>query len=516
MQHQIHVKDDKMKKILMVILDGFGLREDEKGNAIKMANMEYFNSLWNDYPHSTLEASEEAVGLPENQFGNSEVGHAAIGLGHKVKQRITVVHEEVSNEKFYENEVINDLVNHVVTNDSCLHLMGLVSDGGVHSHLDYILKLIPILKNKGVKKLAFHAITDGRDTDRNKSLTYLNELQKVFKENDLGFLASVCGRYYAMDRDNKYDRTLAYYNMIVGDVGLNILSLETAIRNCYLRNIYDEHIPPLKLPGFTKFEEHDALLWLNFRQDRARQILNAITNPEFEGFRNKIINNFKVYTLFAQDDIENVTPLFTYDEESLYPIGEYFADLGLTQARIAETEKYAHVTKFFNAEKNSKFKGQDNFLISSPKVSTYDQTPMMSAPEVTKEAIKCLEKDYDFILVNYANPDMVGHTGNLEATIKALQGLDQELQKLVQSAEDNFYKVIILADHGNADTMLDENNNIVTTHSLNPVPFIILDKHILLKGKGELINVAPTLLHYMDIAIPKSMKESKSLIIEDV
>lgn len=505
-----------MKKILMVILDGFGLREDEKGNAVKLANMEFFNKLWAEYPHSVLDASGEAVGLPEGQFGNSEVGHGAIGLGRKIKQRITVVKEEIASKKIYDNESLNEMVNHVIVNDSCLHLMGLVSDGGVHSDFDYILKLIPILKEKGVKKLAFHVITDGRDTSRTSSLKYINKLKEVFTENNLGFIASVCGRYYAMDRDNKYDRTGVYYNLVMGTSGLNIVNLETAINNCYLKNIYDEHLPPLRLPEFASFNEHDALLWLNFRQDRARQIINSFTNPEFNGFQNKIINNFKVYNLFDQEDMINTKALFEYDEESLYPIGEYFSDLGLSQARIAETEKYSHVTKFFNSEKNPKFKGSTNILVPSPKVSTYDQTPLMSAGDVTKETIKCLEKDFDFILVNYANPDMVGHTGNLDATIKALQGLDMELEKLITAADDNFYKVIILSDHGNADLMLDEEDNIVTTHSLYPVPFIILDKHLVLREKGELINVAPTILNYMDIAVPKDMKESKSLILEDV
>ncbi|MDD2504818.1 MAG: 2,3-bisphosphoglycerate-independent phosphoglycerate mutase [Bacilli bacterium] len=505
-----------MKKILMVILDGFGLKEEEKGNAIKLANMQFFNYLWDNYPHATLDASGESVGLPQGQFGNSEVGHGAIGLGRKIKQRITVVSEEIKSKNILENEALDDLVNHVNTNDSYLHLMGLLSDGGVHSDLEYILELIPVLKTKGLKKLAFHVITDGRDTSRTSAIKYINKLKLVFKENNLGVIASVIGRYYAMDRDNKYDRTYNYYNMLTTGSGLNILNLETAINNCYLRNVYDEHFPPLKLPEFVKFEEHDALLWLNFRQDRARQIINAITNPDFEGFSNKLINNFKVCTLFEQDDISNVTPLFKYDEKSLYPIGEYFSDLGFTQARIAETEKYAHVTKFFNSEKNRKFKGTDNFLIPSPKESTYDQVPLMSIKEVTNQTIKCLEKDYDFILVNYANPDMVGHTGNLKATIEALQGLDKELEKLIKASEDNFYKVMILSDHGNADTMLDEEDNIITTHSTNPVPFILLDKNIVLREKGELINVAPTLLHYMDIAIPEDMKESKSLILEDV
>lgn len=504
-----------MKKILMIILDGFGIREEEHGNAIKKANMPYFKKLWEEYPHSLLEASGNYVGLPDYQFGNSEICHGVIGLGHKIKQKMTIINEEIDKKTIYENENLIALVNHVKSNNSNLHLMGLLSNGGVHSHIDYMLKLIPILKNMGVKKIYFHVITDGRDTAINSSLIYINQLQKVFDQQGLGEIVSVCGRYYAMDRDKKYDRTKYYYNMIVNGNGLKIINLEMAIKNCYKKNIYDEFFPPLLLKNI-KLAEHDALLWLNYRHDRAIQILNAISDKEFNGFQNSIINNLKVFTLFKQEEIKNVTPLFEFNEEELYPIGEYFSDLGITQARIAETEKYSHVTKFFNSEKSPKFKGTDNFLIPSPLVRTYDLTPLMSAQDITKQTIKCLEKDYDFVLVNYANPDMVGHTGNFDATVKALEGLDKCLAELIENAEDNFYKVILLADHGNADTMLDENNKIVTTHSMAPVPFILMDKNINLKSSGDLTNVAPTLLKYLDIAIPKDMKESKSLIIEDL
>lgn len=505
-----------MKKILMIILDGFGYREEEHGNAIKHANMPFYKKLWEEYPHSILEASGEYVGLPYDRFGNSEVCHGIIGLGHKIKQKITIVNEEINKKTIYENQYLKELVEHTVTNNSNLHLMGLLSDGGVHSDIDYMIKLIPILKEMGVKKLYFHAITDGRDTLMNNSMKYIEMLQKVFKENKLGEIASVCGRYYAMDRDHKYERTKYYYNMIVNGHAAKVLNLEKAIESCYNRNIYDEFLPPILLNHDLKLNDNDTLLWLNFRHDRAIQILNAINDPEFDGFETKQINNLKTYTLFEHEDIKNVTPLFEFHEEDLYPIGEYFSDLEISQVRIAETEKYAHVTKFFNAEKSKKFKGTKNILVPSPKVSTYDLTPLMSAEEVTNQVIKSLEKDYEFILVNYANPDMVGHTGNFKATVEALEGLDKCLEEVMKSAEDNFYKVFILSDHGNADTMLDENNVPITTHSMEPVPFIITDKNIKLKPKGDLTNVAPTLLHYVDIAIPEAMKDSKSLIIEDI
>ncbi len=505
-----------MKKILMVILDGFGMREEEHGNAVKKADMPFFNKLWNEYPHALLEASGEYVGLPETQFGNSEVCHGVIGLGRKTKQKLTIIEEELNKKSMKENENLKDLVSHTIKNNSNLHLMGLLSDGGVHSHLNYMLKIIPLLKEMGVNKIYFHVITDGRDTTVNSSLNYIKKLEEVFKENNIGEIVTVCGRYYAMDRDRKYERTAYYYNMIAKGAGLRVLDLETAILNCYKRDIYDEFLPPIMVKHNFKLNDNDALLWLNFRHDRAIQIINAFSDNNYEGFPRIPFNNLKVYTLFEQEDIKNVTPIFKEEKEELYPVGEYFSDLGITQARVAETEKYSHVTKFFNAEKSKKFKGTENFLIPSPKVSTYDLTPLMSSSGITDQTIKCMEDDYEFILVNYACPDMVGHTGNMEATVESLTLLDRELERLINGADENFYKTFILSDHGNSDTMMDSNNTPVTTHSMEKVPFIILDKGVSLLSKGSLTNVAPTLLDYVDIAIPEDMKESKSLIIKDI
>lgn len=504
-----------MKKILMIILDGFGIRDDVHGNAIKNAHMEYFDSLWSDYPHSLLEASGEAVGLPAGQFGNSEVCHETIGLGKKIKQKITIINEDVTSKNIIENTKFNEMIEYIKNNNSTLHLMGLLSDGGVHSHIDYMLKLIPILKEQGIKRVVFHAITDGRDTGIKESINYLDKLDKILKENEIGCIGSICGRYYAMDRDNKWDRTKKYYDLVVNGIGFNIIHYDTAIKNCYIKGATDEFLPPMLVNGKNLLKEKDGLLWLNFRPDRAKQILNALNNPNFNDFPHKKFLEFKSWMMFKQEDVQNVKHLYELDSESLYPIGEYLSDLKFTQARIAETEKYNHVTYFFNAEKSKKFPGCSNFLIPSPKVATYDMTPLMSAVDVSKQVKKCLESDYDFILVNYANPDMLGHTGNLQATMEGLQGLDQLLKTVVECATDNFYKVVIVADHGNCDEMLDENNNMITTHSVFPVPFIILDKHLILKEKGDLTNVAPTILNYMDIAIPKEMKDSKSLIIED-
>ena len=504
-----------MKKILMIILDGFGYREEEIGNAVKLSNMNFFKSLWENYPHALLKASEEYVGLPKGQFGNSEVCHQVIGLGHKVKQKITIINEQLDSKEIINNVSFQDMINHVSIYNSTLHLMGLVSDGGVHSHIEYMKKTIRLLKEMGIKKIIFHAITDGRDTYRTSSQKYLDDIDNLLKEENIGKIGSIVGRFYAMDRDNKWERTKVYYDLLTENKGFKVKNYNVAINACYKKGITDEFLPPLLLDDDIAFKENDALLWLNFRPDRARQILNSLTHLKFYDFRVNRINNFKVYTMFKQDDVPNVKPLFEISHEDLYPIGKYFSELGLTQARIAETEKYSHVTYFFNSELAKEFEGQDNFLVSSPKVDTYDKTPLMSAREVTNKVKDALEKDYDFILVNYANPDMLGHTGNLEATIEGLNGLDKLLEDVVNTAEDNFYKIFILADHGNCDEMLNDKGEVITTHSLAEVPFILTDKSVVLKEKGDLTMVAPTLLKYMDNALPKSMEDAKDLFIEE-
>lgn len=502
-----------MKKILMIILDGFGIRENSHGNAVKLANMNYFNSLLEKYPNSLLEASGEAVGLPEGQFGNSEVCHEVIGLGKKIKQKITVINEEVFTKRIFLNEEFNNLIETTKNNKSTLHLMGLTSDGGVHSHIGYVLKLIPLLKEKGIKKIVFHAITDGRDTYIKSSIKFIKEVDSLLRSEKLGYVGTICGRYYAMDRDNNWDRTKKYYDLVMNNNGFKVIDYELAINNCYKKNITDEFLPPMLITDDACIKPDDTLLWFNFRPDRARQILSSLTNPEFNEFKTSFIVNS--WNMFEVNDVTNIHTLFELPKEDIYPIGKYFSDLKITQARIAETEKYSHVTYFFNAELSKKLPLCDNYLVESPKVATYDMTPLMSATDVTRKVKSAINKNYDFILVNYANPDMIGHTGNLNAAIEALQGLDKLLEYIVNYSIDNFYKVFILADHGNCDEMLTDNDEIITTHSLSKVPFIITDDSIKLKKNGDLTNVAPTLLNYMDIAIPKQMEDAKSLIIDE-
>ena len=499
-----------MKKVLLLIMDGFGYREETYGNAIIEANMETYKSLWDKYPHSILEASGSYVGLPDGQFGNSEVCHTAIGIGKKIKQDITIINDSVNNKDIANNEELLNLIEHVNVNSSTLHLMGLLSDGGVHSDIGYMKNLIPILKDMGVKKIIFHAITDGRDTDSMCSLKYIDEMNQVLNQNNIGHIGTVCGRFYAMDRDNKWERTRVYSDMIINGKGLKILDVGTAIKNCYKRGITDEFLPPLIVNSEFKINEHDGLLWLNFRSDRARQILKSLTDVGFNEYPIGHINNLKVVTMFSVPDV--VAPkLFNKDLDNVYSIGKYFSDLGMMQARIAETEKYAHVTYFFDGGSDEKIKGCDKFLINSPKVVTYDMMPEMSIEGVTKQTIKCIEKDYDFILVNFANPDMVGHTGNYEAAVKALKYVDVSLKAIYESAKENFYDIIITSDHGNIDTMLDSHGIPVTTHSMSPVPFIFCNENVDLKEYGDITMIAPTLLKYMDIKIPESMQNTPLL-----
>ena len=504
-----------MKKVIMVILDGFGINDLENGNAIKLANMETFNSLFNEYPHSILQASGEYVGLPDDQFGNSEVGHLTIGAGRKIKQDLIKCNELLGTPTIEQNEQVLKIVEHVKNNNSTLHLCGLVSDGRVHSDIKYMKNFLGHLASMGVKNIKFHAITDGRDTPVDSSVNYLNDLDEVLKNLNIGKISTVCGRYYAMDRDNKWERTKVYTDLLFKGIGVRVRGYKTGIAACYRKNLTDEFLPPLLLEDDVTIKEHDAFIWLNFRGDRGRQLLSVLKNEDFNEYKVPKFNDLSVLTLANIPGVNLKREDYLIEEENVYSLGVYLSDLGLRQARIAETEKFAHVTYFFNGGDKVKVKGCDNFLIPSPKVSTYDKAPNMSAIEVTNQVVKCLEKDYDFILVNFANPDMLGHTGVIDATVSGLKTIDECLKRIVEAVDNNFYKLIITADHGNCDEMIRKDGSISTTHSIYPVPFILRDKRVSLKHKGDLTEIAPTILKYMDIAIPKEMKETKTLFVEE-
>lgn len=499
-----------MRKILTVVLDGFGYREEEYGNAIKMADTKNFDRLWETFPHTTLFASEEYVGLNEGEFGNSEIGHMTIGAGRRIMQhgpRITEFLKNINKDNLLFAEFLKD------AQEKTVHIIGLYSDGKVHSNLEHFLSVYQILKENNAKKVNFHLITDGRDTKINAAINFIKDLEETIKDDPITDIASICGRYYAMDRDTNYDRTKIYYDLLTKGIGIKAKSATDGILGLYKKNQTDEFLYPLIINPNETIKDGDIILWMNFRSDRGKQIIRTFTDHNFEEFPIYTYQDLKVYSFFPLDkDIKTLN--FLEDIHVTNPLGIYLSSLGLTQARIAETEKYAHVTYFFDGMYNGKIEKCEKILIPSPKVETYDLKPEMSAIEVTKKAIHAMEKDTDFIFMNLANPDMVGHTGNLEATIKAVTTVDVCLERLYEVAKDNFYTMIILADHGNADIMLDEFGNPVTTHTTSKVPFIITDTNVSLKKSGSLVNVAPTILEYMDIALPEEMANTPSLLIQ--
>ena len=499
-----------MKKILTIILDGFGIREEIEGNAIKEAGMNNFNELWHKYPHALLGASEEYVGLASGQAGNSEVGHMTIGAGRLLKQNEIIV-----NDFFKEPDMENKNVLKLLSNkDKDIHIMGLCSDGNIHAGIDDFLNMFDFLVNNGFSKIHFHLITDGRDSSIKGSCKYIKMIKDAIKKKGCGDIATVAGRYFAMDRDENWDRTKTYYDLITMKKGINSLDVERSIKNSYEKGVYDEFIKPIVCSN-NIVKNGDVIMWMNYRADRSKQILSSIVN--WSTFENFSVSNMKDTQVFSFMPIDKKIKTYNLIEPTMVKnsLGLYLSELDFTQARVAESEKFPHVTYFFDGGVDGKIKGCDKYNIPSPAVATYDLKPEMSCVDVTKRVILSMNNDYDFILVNFANPDMVGHTGNMEAATKACMAVDLCLGKIMEKAEDNFYKVIILADHGNADKMINEDGSVCTSHTTSLVPFIICDDKIKIKSKGSLVNVAPTILDYMDIAIPKEMEATDSLIIEE-
>lgn len=500
-----------MKKILTIILDGFGQRDEEDGNAIKAARMKNYESLWNEYPHTSLYASEEPIGLREGQFGNSEIGHTIIGAGRIVKQSESLVDELF--EDLDNNLTFQMLIDYTRSNpDKAVHLMGLCSDGLVHSDINHFIKLFNRLADNGVRNIYFHLITDGKDTPSGTGINYIKKINDLITEREVGSIATICGRKYAMDRDQNWNFTKRYYDLVTSAQGYRFKDSIEPMEISYKEDIPDEEIKPIIIDSNGVIKDGDSLLWINYRMDRGKQILSTFTTDDFNEFPVNKYNNLNVYTFFPIDkNIKTNSFLPTNQVEN--PLGIYLSNLGLSQARIAEAQKFSHVTYFFDGSYSGKIDKCDKFLIPSNEPKTFVKKPEMSAVEVTKKAIDCMQKDYDFVLVNYANPDIVGHTGDWNAAVKACITIDICLGKLIEVADDNFYKIIVLSDHGNVDRMYDEEKNPVSTHTLSKVPFIIVDKKVKLSVEGSLVNVAPTILDYMDIAIPKEMDGSESLII---
>lgn len=487
-----------MKPILLCILDGVGIRKSKDGNALNKANTPNLNKLFSEFPYSILKASEEAVGLPKGQMGNSEVGHINIGTGRIPMLSLNIINEALKKEKVKENKEYKSLIKHIKKYNSNLHICGLLSDGGIHSHIDHLLKLIDILKDENIN-VYYHIFTDGRDTKEKEALKFINKLEEKIKETNLGEIATISGRYYAMDRDNRWDRIEKTYKVMTEEG--NIYNIENKIKEEYQENITDEFIKPFKTNKIT-IKENDGILVFNFRPDRLRELFTALTNPSFNEFERKYIKNLKLVTMMPVDKDVIYTSLFNHPKITNY-LGEVLAKNNLKQLRIAETEKYAHVTYFFDGENKTKLKNCDQILIPSPKVKTYDLKPEMSAYEITDTLIDKL-KDYDVIILNFANGDMVGHTGNFEATVKAIETIDNCIGKIYEKIKELNGTLIITADHGNCDYMQDENKDIITSHSISPVPFLITDKNIQLTN-GKLADIAPTILTLLNIKLPKEM-----------
>ena len=491
------------RPIVLTILDGYGLREETHGNAIKLANNEIFNLLWDNYPHTSLEASGQYVGLPKGQMGNSEVGHMNIGAGRIVYQPLELINKSIEDKEIFQNQEILNVINHVKENNSKLHLMGLISDGGVHSHIDHLMALLDMCKEQKVENLYLHLFTDGRDVLPQSAYTYIKQVEDKLQELGIGSIATIGGRYYGMDRDNNYDRLKKALDAMIDNVGPYRDSIKEYIEESYSKGITDEFFEPAIFDESGNIEHNnEGIIVFNFRKDRLREILTAITNPEFKELPIHGLEGIKVVTMMPV--VESVIAKHAFDDPKLVNIlGEYIEKKGKSQLRIAETEKYAHVTFFFDGGKEVDYKKEKKILIPSPKVATYDLKPEMSAYELTNELLNELG-NYDLVILNFANGDMVGHTGVLEAAIKAVESVDECIGKIYQKVHELDGIMVITADHGNCEEMLDENDNVITAHTTNKVPFIITDKNLSL-NEGKLADIAPTILELMEIEKPVEM-----------
>lgn len=507
------------KPAAIIILDGFGLREENRGNAVAQANKPNFDRYWNTYPHTELTACGEAVGLPEGQMGNSEVGHLNIGAGRIVYQDLTRISKSIRDGEFYDNETILGAVRHAKQNGKKLHLYGLLSDGGVHSHIDHLLALLDLAAKEGLKDVYIHAFLDGRDVAPDSARSYMERLLAHIAKVGVGQVATVQGRYYAMDRDKRWERTEKSYRAMVYGDGPAYTDPLQAITESYEKSVFDEFVMPTVIVDTAGkpvglVESGDAVVFFNFRPDRAIQLSQVFTNEDFRGFdrgeRAPKGLYFVCLTLFS----ESVDGYVAYKPKDLdNTCGEVLAQNGLKQLRIAETEKYPHVTFFFSGGRDVELPGETRILIPSPKVATYDLKPEMSAYEVADACVKEIEAEkFDAIILNFANPDMVGHSGMLEPTIKAVEATDECLGRVVDAIVAKGGVAIILADHGNADMVFDERGRPFTAHTTNPVPFIVTDKSVTLRDGGILADVSPTLLDLLGIPKPEQMT-GESMIV---
>ncbi len=516
-------------KLFLVIMDGWGYSKIKKGNAILQAETPTFDLLWNNYPRTLLQAFGINVGLPWGAIGSSEVGHLTIGSGKAVMQEYSFVEEQISNLSFFKNKQLIDLINKTQNSNRPLHLIGLLSDGGIHSHINHLFAILDLLKMQNfTKEIFIHVISDGRDSEQKSLKKYIYQLKYEIETRGIDAkIASIIGRYYAMDRDNNWDRILKAYKMMTQGAGEKVSDLDSTIESNYTKGTTDEFLSPMIMDPPEKevvwlnrvikrekpkkrgiIQEGDGVLFFNIRADRMRQLVYMFTHNKPD-IGSKRIKRLRIATLATYDEHLPVAVIFPSKREK-HPLAKIISDHGLTQGHFAETEKYAHVTYFFNGGNSTPFKNEDWYLIDSPKVATFDLCPEMSADKITDRVIfETSKKRLDFVLINYANTDMVGHTGKLKATIKAVEAIDKQLKRIYEAFPDSM--LIITADHGNAECKINPyNNEVQTTHTANPVPFIIAGKNmknktIKLRSLGCLADITPTVLDLLKIHIPDSI-----------
>ena len=497
------------KPLILIIMDGFGLRDSDMGNAIHAANHPNLTRLFHDYPTTQLGASGMDVGLPDGQMGNSEVGHTNIGAGRVVYQELTRITKSIQDGPFFDNEAFLGAVENCKKNDSALHLFGLLSDGGVHSHIEHIFGLLDLAKKNGLTKVFVHCFMDGRDVPPTSGIDFVKQLQAKLDEIGIGKIATINGRYYAMDRDNRFERLVKAYSAMVYGEGAYFDDPVAAVQASYDAEVTDEFIVPVVTAKDGQIKANDSIIFANFRPDRAREITRTFVDPEFTGFERKN-GFFPVYFVcMTQYDatMPNVHVAFK-PQQLVNTFGEYIADNGLTQLRIAETEKYAHVTFFFNGGVEAPYKNESRDLIASPKVATYDMQPEMSAYKVCDKVVEEIKSGkFDVIILNYANCDMVGHTGVFDAAVEAVQAVDTCVGKTVDAILEMGGVAMITADHGNADQMLEDDGlSPFTAHSCNPVPFCVVGYPDCKKlNPGRLADIAPTMLQVLGLEKPAEM-----------